>query len=85
MKKATINDYFDIYSKKPISKFALLKALAKKYKLTHTITTPTIKTKMIAKNSYFSKSKKANKVLGYIPERTSLEGILLELDRLKLE
>jgi nucleoside-diphosphate-sugar epimerase len=84
MKKTTINDYFDIYSKKPISKFALLKALTKKYKLDYTITVPTAKTKMIAKNAYFSKSKKATTVLGYKPERTSLDGILSELDRLGL-
>lgn len=84
MKKTTINDYFDIYSKKPISKFALLQALTKKYKLAHVVTTPKTKTKMITKNAYFSKSKKATTVLGYRPERTSLEGILSELKRLGL-
>ena len=77
--KKKINDYFDIYSKKSISKFALLQALAKKYKLVHTITTP--KTKMIAKNAYFSKSKKATALLGYYPTFSSLEGVMNELDK----
>lgn len=84
IKKTKINDYFDIYSKKPISKFALLQALAKKYTLVYVVSRSKTKTKTIAKSSYFSKSKKATKILGYKPERTSLEGILFELDKMSL-
>ncbi len=84
VKTGKINDYFDMYSKKPISKFALLDALVKKYNLEYKIIKSQKKSASVAKNSYFSKSKKATTVLGYKPERTSLEGILSELDRLGL-
>ena len=85
IKKGTMNDYFDIYSKKPISKFELLEALTKKYKLVYAVTKEkAIGRKIIAKNAYFSKSKKATKILDYKPERTSLQAILGELERMKL-
>lgn len=83
MKKAKINDYFDIYSKKPISKFDLVHALVKKYKLEYVITKQSMHTKIINKNSYFSKSKKATKMLGYKPKYSSLEGILNELAKIQ--
>lgn len=86
IKKNKINDYFDIYSKKPISKFALIKALTKKYGLEYVITPQKTKAHtMTLKNSYFSTSKKATKILGYTPQYTSLEGIIAELQRLKLK
>ena len=85
IKKNKINDYFDIYSKKPISKFELLKALTKKYNLPYTVSKQKGGIKMIAKKMYFSKSKKATTVLGYKPKRTSLEAILFELDKLNLK
>lgn len=82
MKEKKINDYFDIYSKKPISKFALLDALAKKYALIYVIFKPqTTSQKIIIKKSYYSRSKKATDMLGYKPTRTSLESILYELSR----
>jgi nucleoside-diphosphate-sugar epimerase len=84
IKKGKINDYFDMYSKKPISKFALLDALGKKYNLTYKVVKPQKKSASVAKSSYFSVSKKATKVLGYKPEYTSLNGVVNELDRLSL-
>ena len=83
IKKNKINDHFDIYSKKPISKFKLLEALAKKYGLTYEITQEKKKKSSVRpKNIYVSNSKKATKVLGYKPVFTSLGGITQELDSL---
>lgn len=81
--KKKINDYFDIYSKKPISKFDLIDALSKKYSMNYSVSqTPPNTQKIITKNSYFSRSKKATKILGYKPAQTSLEAITTELDLL---
>ena len=83
MKKTTINDYFDIYSKKPISKLALLQALTKKCNLTYEISKKKMGAQKTApKNVYFSKSKKATTLLGYKPEQTALQGIFSEIERL---
>lgn len=82
LKKKKINDSFDVYSKKPISKFELLSFLEKKYGLTYSIKTIEIKnTGAITKKFYYSKNKKA-KSLGYEPEFSSLEGIDNELKML---
>lgn len=82
-KKKKINDYFDIYSKKPISKFDLIEALSKKYTMSYKVNQVMPNTqKIITKSSYFSRSKKATKLLGYKPTQTSLEAIITELDLL---
>ncbi len=80
--KKKINNYFDVYSKKPISKFDLLASMNKKYGLEFEIKKDISKAKSSpSKNIYASKSKKATKLLGYKPTTTSLEGILEELQK----
>lgn len=74
------NDFFDIYSKKPVSKFELLETLKKKYHLKYEIVSAKKPTKGSTKRFYFSKSKKANKVLGYSPTESSISGICSELE-----
>lgn len=79
MKEKKINTFFDVYSKKPISKFELLSFLQKKYGLQYKVTkTGQVNT---TKNNYYSKNKKA-KSLGYTPNFTSLKGIEHELNQL---
>lgn len=83
IKKNNINDHFDIYSKKPITKFKLLESLAKKYGLAYEIIQEKKKKFSVRpKNIYVSNSKKATKVLDYKPVFTSLDGITQELDSL---
>jgi len=75
MKKGAINDVFDLYSAKPVSKFALLKHLQRKYGLQYSIMkTPQKRSLAGVKNLYYSKNRKV-KELGYSPKRTSLEVI----------
>lgn len=80
IKKGKINDSFDVYSLKPISKFQLLSFLEKKYGLKYKISDISHKeNKIISKNIYYSKNQKA-KDLGYKPTHTSLECIENEID-----
>ena len=79
IEKNTINDAFDLYSKKPIAKFELLDSLQDKYDLQYEIkpnsgfSSPTG-----FKKNYFSQSKKAE-VLDYKPKYSSLDTISEEL------
>lgn len=79
MKKRKINTFFDVYSKKPISKFELLSFLQKKYEFHYKVTTTGPASTV--KNNYYSKNKKA-KSIGYTPSFSSLKGIEYELNQL---
>ncbi|MDO8566253.1 MAG: NAD(P)-dependent oxidoreductase [Candidatus Moranbacteria bacterium] len=73
MKKRTANDVFDIYSAKPVSKFALLKYLKRRYGLQYSIVKTSRKQSPTGiKKFYYSKNRKA-KNIGYSPKKTSLE------------
>lgn len=75
MKKGRMNDVFDMYSAKPVSKFALLKNLKRKYGLQYSIVKNSREQSPTGiKKLYYSKNKKAANV-GYLPKRTSLEVI----------
>lgn len=75
MKKKKINNVFDIYSARPVSKFSLLKHLKRKYGLQYSImSTSKIQSPTGIKNLYYSKNRSAKK-LGYAPKRTSLKVI----------
>lgn len=81
MKKGRMNDVFDIYSAKPVSKFALLKYLKRKYGLQYSIMKTSRKQSPTGiKNLYYSKNKKAENI-GYFPKRTSLKVIDNEIKR----
>jgi nucleoside-diphosphate-sugar epimerase len=73
-----INDVFDVYSKKPISKFKILEEFSNKFELKFHITnffesvSPTG-----LKFFYYSLSRKATKI-NYIPQFSSLESLLNE-------
>lgn len=76
------NIALDFYSLAPVEKFDLLSELSKKFGLTYEVSigeffsSPTG-----AKPNYYSTNFQANK-FGYIPLRTSLETILIEMDLL---
>ena len=79
IKKNTINDAFDVYSKKPISKFEIIDLFEKKYDLGFKITNNIIEISPTGvKQNYFSSSQKAGKI-GYEPEFTSFETIQDEI------
>jgi len=79
IKKNTINDTFDVYSKKPISKFEIIDLFEKKYDLGFKITNNIIEISPTGvKQNYFSSSQKAGKI-GYEPEFTSFETIQDEI------
>lgn len=81
IKKGKINDFFDVYSKKPISKFDLLKSLKKTYGLEYRIKEGSATSLQFLKKVYYSKNKKAE-TLGYTPEFTSLDGIKYEINKM---
>jgi nucleoside-diphosphate-sugar epimerase len=78
-KKRYLNDSFDIYSKKPCTKFELLDYFKSKHGLDYEIkyseqaNSPTGN-----KSSYFTDNFKAEKI-GYYPSYTSIEGIEKEI------
>ncbi|MFH1541256.1 MAG: NAD(P)-dependent oxidoreductase [Elusimicrobiota bacterium] len=73
-----MNDAFDVYSKKPVTKFEILDFFQKHYGLRYTVK-KNINVSSVTgdKNNYYSKSRKAKKI-GYIPKFTSLDGIVQE-------
>ena len=82
MKKRKINDFFDLYSLKPVSKLKLLEALKKKFGLQYSFfQNQDVNTNTISKKIYYSKNKKAESI-GYIPKFTSLQGIEYEIEKL---
>jgi nucleoside-diphosphate-sugar epimerase len=78
--RATLNDVFDTYSRKPAEKHELLDFFSKNYGLKYSVrddidvTSPTGR-----KDKYFSVSRKAGRVLGYEPEYGSLDCIAREI------
>ena len=87
IKKHSLNDFFDIYSKAPVSKLKLISSLKKKFGLEYVVTKRTNSKGAVSssKKAYYPKSKKAEKVLGYAPTFTSLEGIEFELQKMNLK
>lgn len=81
MKKGKLNDFFDVYSKKPVSKFELLDSLKNKYRLEYRVKEGTKTNISLLKKVYYSKNKKAE-ILGYVPEFSSLKGIEYEIDKM---
>lgn len=80
IEKGNINESFDVYSLKSISKFQLLSFLEKKYGLKYEIKESLSKdNKIISKNIYYSKNQKA-KDLGYKPLLSSIKCIENEVD-----
>ncbi len=76
--RKTLNDAFDVYSLKPISKFEILDFFSRQYGLKYTVkdvaqgASPTG-----SKNHYYSINRKAEKI-GYSPRFTSLDCIIQE-------
>ncbi len=79
MKKKKVNNSFDVYSKRSITKKKLLAFLKKHYGLRYEYTSEQVIGKRATeKNAYCSLDKKAEEI-GYTPKFTSLEGISSEL------
>jgi nucleoside-diphosphate-sugar epimerase len=82
IKKRKINDCFDVYSLKPVKKFALLALVQKKYGLKYIIKERAAHSAGLPKKAYYSNNRKAAS-LGYAPKFSSLSGIDAELRALK--
>ena len=73
-----INDVFDVYSLKPITKFEILDYFTEKYKLRYTVEPGLLDMdKADIKENYYSSFKKAENI-GYIPKYTSMNSIASE-------
>ncbi len=79
-KKEKLNDYFDVYSSAPASKFEILDMCTEKFGLRYEIKEGSAgpESPTGQKRSYFSKDRKAG-ALGYVPKFSSLAGIEEEL------
>ena len=79
MKQSFINDVFDVYSKRPITKLNMLKFLKKEFGLKYkTKNTDKKLSSTGIKLNYYSVSRRLSK-LGYKPQNSSLETILNEM------
>ena len=74
----SINDAFDVYSLKPVTKFEILEYFAKQYGLKYSIKDDMqISAATGTKDYYYSSYKKAEE-LGYFPQYTSMDSIIEE-------
>lgn len=79
LQKDHVNDFFDIYSKKPVSKKELLESFVSTYAFEYEIKNDLIKNSPTGfKRDYYSSDKKAQVILGYSPRFSAIEGILRE-------
>ena len=82
IKEKNINDVFDVYSAKPISKFEMLSYFKRKYGLKYKIKKdPKLNSPTGSKNCYYSENKKAEKI-GYKPKFSSLKGMDSEISNI---
>ena len=82
IKQGQMNDFFDVYSKKNITKFKLLDFLKEKHGLKYEFREQAGYKKDFSKNIYYSKNNKAEQI-GYVPALTSLEGIDYEINKMR--
>lgn len=81
MNTGGVNDAFDVYSKKPITKFDTLDFFRKKYGLAYHLKKGSKTNISMLKKTYFSKNKKAERI-GYSPVFTSLAGLEYEASKI---
>lgn len=75
MSKKDLNESFDVYSRKPVTKFEILEFFRINYKLKYKINKALMPSSATGnKDKYYSTNKKAGKI-GYIPKFTSLDTI----------
>ena len=73
-----INDVFDVYSLKPVTKFEIIDYFHREYNLKYKVECDVLGVNVTGiKDNYYSISKKANKI-GYIPKFSSLDCIINE-------
>lgn len=76
--KRSINDVFDVYSKKPVTKFEILDYFTRQYGLRYIVKeNANVLNATGIKDNYYSNNKKAEK-LCYFPRFTSLDSIIDE-------
>lgn len=76
-----INQVFDCYSKAPIDKMTMLKAMQERFGLQYRFSDEdTVFSSLNYKKNYYSLNKSAASI-GYVPSRTSLEGLLQETEK----
>ena len=75
------NMAFDMYSKKPTSKFEILKYFKEKFGLKYVVNKETVPSSTGAKNIYYSKNHSAA-TWGYQPKYTALESLSDQFDKI---
>lgn len=81
MERESHNEFYDVYSKQSVSKFALLDFLKQRYGLRYVIDAAERRGGGLSKSLYFSENRKAESI-GYLPEFSSLEGIEHEISHM---
>ena len=76
-----VNDAFDLYSQKTVSKFDLLEHLHEKFGLKFKIIDNEGTKPGFSKNIYYTKNRKAESI-GYVPKFSSIEGIINEINKM---
>ena len=82
MEQKSINDVFDVYSLRPVSKFEILDFFATNYRLKYKVK-DNLKISAItgSKNNYYSNNKRA-RAIGYVPKFNSLDCIIQESNKI---
>ncbi len=76
--KQTINETFDVYSQKPVTKFEILDYFTSQYGLKYIVKSDTkILIALSIKKHYYSYNSKVQEV-GYIPQYSSMDRIIQE-------
>ncbi|MCL4378885.1 MAG: NAD-dependent epimerase/dehydratase family protein [Actinobacteria bacterium] len=77
-----INDAFDIYSLKPVTKFEILDYFSTHYNLKYKIISGTLEESITGrKDNYYSINKKAERI-GYLPQHSAMESIIKESEKI---
>lgn len=81
-----INDVFDVYSCRPISKFEILEFYKQYYGLKYKVQEQEIESPITgSKSKYYSLNKRAEAVIGYIPQYSSLECLICETELMEIK
>lgn len=78
-KKMVLNDAFDLYSKKPVSKFELIDYFTTNFNMKVIYESSNFTVPTGDKTVYYSQNKKIQNVTEYVPLRTSLEVLTKEI------
>lgn len=80
--KRNINDAFDVYSKKPVSKFEVLDYFTKNFRFEYTINNNFISSTITGVKEYYYSISRRAEITGYMPQYSSLDNIMEESQKI---